>query len=169
VSALTTPLYELTAYKRELEALADSGDVPPEQILDTLNALEGDIRDKAIAVAAFTLNLEVTAKAIREAAAAMLERAKRIDGRAESIRAYALFNLQAAGISKIESPWFTLAVRKNPPSVVVDDEAAIPREYFVTPEPPPPKLDKAALKRAISAGTEVAGAHLTQTERLEIK
>ena len=169
MSNIVTPLYELVRYQHELEVLADSGDIPPEQIRDTLEALEGDIQDKAINVAAFTRNLEATAESVREAAKAMLARADRIEKRAESIRAYLLFNMQAAGISRVESPWFTLALRKNPPAVIVDDESQIPAEYFVQPPAPPPRLDKVSLKKAIQAGTEVPGAHLLQSERVEIK
>ena len=169
MSTILTPLYQLVNYQHELEVLADSGDVPPEQIADTLNALEGDIKEKAVQVAAFSKNLEATAEAVREAAKAMLARADRIQKRAESVQAYMLFQLQAAGITKIEAPWFTVAVRKNPPSVVIDDEAQIPPEFIYQPEPPAPRPDKQAIARALKAGTDVPGAHLLQNERLEIK
>lgn len=169
MSTIATPLYQLVRYQSQLEALADSGEVPPEQIADTLNALEGDINEKAVNVAAFTRNLDASADAIREAAKAMLTRADRIEKRAESVRQYLLFNMQAAGISRIESPWFTLAVRKNPPAVVVDDESALPPEFIVQPPPPAPRPDKDAIKRALKAGADVPGARLMQSERLEIK
>jgi hypothetical protein len=166
---ITTPLYELVRYQHELEMLADSGDVPPEQIADTLEALEGDINEKAVNVAAFTRNLDASADAIREAGKAMLARADRIAKRADGVRAYLLFQMQAAGISKIECPWFTLAVRKNPPGVAVDDETAIPAEYIVQPPPPAPRPDKDAIKRALKDGQDVPGCRLTQGERLEIR
>jgi hypothetical protein len=167
--SLATPLYELVRYQHELATLAESGDIPAEQIADTLEALEGDLQEKAVNVAAFTRNLDATASAVREAAKAMLARAERIEKRAESIRAYLLFNMQASGITKVESPWFTLAIRKNPPSVVVDDDAQIPPEFIVQPPPPAPRPDKAAIGRALKAGTVVPGCHLFQNERLEIK
>lgn len=166
---IATPLYELVRYQHELAALADSGEVPPEQIADTINALEGDIQTKAVDVAAFTRNLEATAEAVREAAKQMLSRADRIEKRAESIRAYLLFNLQTAGITKIESPWFTLSIRKNPPAVVVDDESLIPQEFIVQPPPPAPRPDKTAIARALKAGADVPGCRLFQNERLEVK
>lgn len=166
---ILTPLYELTNYRQQLERLADSGEVPPEEIADTLNALEGDIHEKAVQVAAFARNLEATADAVREAAKAMLARADRIEKRAEGVRNYLLFQMQANGISKVECPYFTLAVRKNPPAVVIDDEAQIPAEFIVTPPPPAPRPDKAAIARAMKSGTDVPGCHLIQNERLDIK
>lgn len=166
---IAAPLYELVQYQNQLATLADSGEVPPEQIADTLESLEGDIREKSVQVAAFTKNLDATADAVREAAKKMLERADRIEKRAESIRQYLLFNMQAAGISKVECPWFTLTVRKNPPAVVIDDEEQLPREYIVQPPPPSPRPDKDAIKRALREGQAVPGARLVQGERLEIK
>lgn len=167
--SIITPLYELVRHQHELQALADSGDIPAEQIADTLDLIEGDIREKAIDVAAFSRNLDATAEAVRAAAKAMLARADRIEKRAESIRAYLLFQCQAAGVTKIESPWFTLSVRKNPPAVVIDDEASLPAEYIVQPPPPAPRPDRDRIRRDIKAGIDVPGAHLLQTERLEIR
>lgn len=169
MSTILTPLYELTNYRRQLERLADAGEVPPEEIADTLEALEGEINEKAVQVAAFTRNLEATAQAVREAGKAMLARAERIEKRAEGVRNYLLFQMQANSITKIECPYFTLAVRKNPPSVVIDDEAQVPADYLVTPPAPPPRPDKAAIGRALKAGADVAGCRLTQSERLDIK
>jgi Siphovirus Gp157 len=166
---ISTPLYELTRYQSELERLADSGEVPPEEIKDTLEALEGDIKEKAVQVAAMTRNLDASAEAIREAGLAMLARADRLERRADSIRSYLLFHCQVAGITRIESPWFVVRVCKNPPSVVIDDEILIPAELMVTPDPPPKRPNKMAIGAKLKAGEDVPGARLMQTERLEIK
>jgi hypothetical protein len=164
------PLYELVRYRDELERLSDSGEIPPEEIADTLALLEGDIREKAINVAGFTRNLEAAADVIKAAGRQMLARAERLEKRAESVRNYLLFQCQAAGITKIEAPWFVISVRKNPPAVVIDDPSAIPQEYMRPPPPPPPPApDKTAISRALKAGDDVPGAHLMQGERLEIK
>ena len=169
MNTLATPLYEMVRYRSELERLADSGEVPPEEIADTLEALEGDVRDKAVAVAAFTRNLDSSAEAIREAGLAMLARADRLERRADSVRNYLLFQMQCAQITKIESPWFVVSVRKNPPSVVIEDEILIPAELMVTPDPPPKRPNKMAIGNKLKAGEEVPGARLMQTERLEIR
>lgn len=163
------PLYEIVKYKEELEALAESDDIPAETIANTLEAIEGELEEKAVNVAAFTRNLDASAKAIREAAAGMLERAERLERRAESIRAYLLFNMQAAGISKIECPFFKIAVRKNPPAVMIDNSEILPERFLVQPPTPPPRPDKIAIRDALKAGEPVPGAHLMQTERVEIK
>lgn len=167
MSALT--LYQLTGQFRELEALADSDDLPPEVIRDTLEGLTGELEVKAISVAAFTRNLEASADMIDEAAKAMQTRARRLRARAESVKAYLLYNMQAACIRKIESPEFTLAIRTNPPAVVIREDAEIPAEYMVQPEPPPPRPDKKRIGAALKAGVQIDGCWLEQGERLEIK
>jgi hypothetical protein len=166
---VSLPLYQLTHQLRELNELADSDEFPAETLRDTLDAVTGEIEVKARSIGLLTRNIEATAAMIRDAAKAMLTRADRLEKRAESIKAYLLFNMEASGITRIECPEFVIAVRKNPPSVVVDDEQAVPPEYFVEPPAPPPRLDKDAVKRAIRDGKDVPGVRLFQSERLEIK
>lgn len=165
-------LYELVSQHRSLEALATSDDLPPEVIRDTLEGLEGELRDKAVSVAHFILNLESVADSIDAAIEQMMARKLRLEQRASSLLDYLLFNMIAAGISKVDSPYFTLTVKTNPPTVVVDSERLIPAEYMRTPAPsvtPPSSPDKAAIAAAFKAGIDVPGCHVEQRQRLEVK
>jgi hypothetical protein len=78
---------------------------------------------------------------------------------------YVLATMEASHLPKLEGNTSTLALRKNPPSVRVDDEAAIPRTYFKFPVPPP-VVDKAAIARDLKALREVPGARLVTSNRL---
>ena len=164
-----TSLYELSiqyqADARKLEEL----DLDEQTFLDTLESISGDLEAKGTAVAMFAKNLEATALAIKDAEVKMADRRKRLEAKAESIYSYLLSNMQACEISKIESPYFTIAVKKNPESVVVDFEGSIPDEFFTQPAPPPPKLDKVKLKEAIKSGLQIEGVHLESKYRLDIK
>lgn len=155
-------------YMQAVAKLADL-DLPPEVVADTLEGLSGNLEVKATNVAMFVRNLESMAEQIKAAEGAMAARRKAIEARAERVRDYLLTNMQRTGISKIECPYFKLAVRENPPSVVIDDPSAIPAEFMRQPEPPPPSPDKTAIKAAITAGNDVAGARLVRGQRLEIK
>lgn len=166
---MSQPLYQIVNAQRELQQLAEDLELSPEAVRDTLEAIEGEFQAKAYSVAAFTRNLDASAEAIRAAARRMLDRADRIEKRAEGVRQYLLFNMQAAGITRIEHPEFVLAVKKNPPSVVIDEDAELPAQFMKTPEPPPPRPDKAAIAKALKAGEVVPGAYLTYSDRLEIK
>ena len=58
--------------------------------------------------------------------------------------------------------------QSNPPSVVVDDAEAVPAQFWTQPEPPAPRLDKAAVAKALKGGATIDGVHLEQSERLVI-
>jgi hypothetical protein len=77
--------------------------------------------------------------------------------------------MRGAGITKITAPEFTISVRKNPAAVMVKPEAAIPQEYWVQPEPPPPRLDKKLLAAHLKEGVLIDGCWLEQGERLDIR
>lgn len=161
-------LYELTdEYRQAIQTLGDM-ELDEQTIADTLEGLQGAIEIKSQNVAMFVRNLEASAEAIKEAEAAMSRRRKSIESRALRIRNYLMMNMKAAEISKIDCPWFSVSIRKNPASVVIDSYESIPSEYMRQPEPPPPVPDKKAIAEAIKGGADVSGAHLEQTERLHI-
>lgn len=166
---MTLPtLYEIRQdYLEALEALSDPElDLPAEAIADTLEGLEGQLQEKAVNVAAFLRHLEATAEAIKEAEARMAQRRRAIENRSANLREYLKQSMLATGISRIDSPWFELAIRKNPPAVEIDDEARLPGEF--KREVTTIKVDRAALKAALK-DHDVPGAHLATGTRLAIR
>lgn len=161
-------LYEIRQdYLEALEVLSDPElDLPAEAITDTLEGLEGQLQEKAVNVAAFARHLEVTAEAIREAEVRMAQRRRAFENRSASMRMYLKQCMVATGISRIESPWFELAIRKNPPAVEVDDECRLPDEF--KREVTTTKIDRTALKTALKEH-DVPGAHLATSTRLAIR
>lgn len=162
-------LYEISNQFQSLEMLGESDDLPAEVVKDTLEALAGDFETKAVEVAKFVLSLEANAQAIEYAATMMSARATRVMNRAQSIRAYLHFHMQAIDEKRIETPELTIVRRANPPAVVITDEHAIPAKFWIAPPPPDKRLDKKAIKAAIEGGERVDGAYVEAGERLEIK
>jgi hypothetical protein len=162
-------LYEISHdYLQALDAFTDpEAEIPLEAALDTLDGIEGQLQDKAVSVAKFMQNLDVTAKAIKEAEQQMSRRRKAIEKRSRWIRDYLKHNMEAAGMTKIESPWFSLAVQKNPEAVEIHDETSVPDDF--KSEVVSVKIDKAAIKQAIRGGGEVPGTRLIQGTRLAIR
>ena len=156
-------------YLQDLDKLNDL-DLDEQTVADTLESISGDMQEKCTNVAAFIRNTESLADQIKQAEQAMAARRKALENRADRIRQYLIDNMQRTGISKIDSPWFKIAIAKNPPSVVVDDEATLKFAHpefvkVVTTE----SLDKSAIKEAIKAGQIVEGARLVQADRVTIK
>lgn len=163
-------LFELTSQYKELQALEDSDDLPEEVIRDTLEAISGEFKDKVVAVSKFILSLEATSGSIAEAAKAMESRAFRLQKRADSIRAYLLFSLQAVNFEgKISTPEIVISRRNNPVAVQVADESAVPHNYWRQPDPPATQLDKKAIKAALQSGVEIPGCYLESGERVDIR
>jgi hypothetical protein len=167
---MSLKLFEIASQYRELERLADSEELAPEFIADTLESLSGDFEQKTIAVAKFILSLEANAEAIEKAADAMALRAARIAKRAESIRHYLLLQFQIVDWrKKIEADDIVIARRNNPVAVQVLDESSVPASFWVQPEPPPKRIDKKAVKEALQSGAEVPGCVLESGERVDIR
>lgn len=161
-------LYELAGEIREVaDKLADM-DLPPEVIADTLESISLPFEQKAANVSAFVRNLEATAEQIKQAEAEMAKRRKAMENRAAHVRQYLQSQMERSGISKIECPQFRIALRQNPPSVVIDTETLIPDDYM-REVPARFEPDRAAMKAALLDGYEIPGAHLERTTRVEIK
>ena len=162
-------LYQIAAtYSDAAERMTDLG-LPEDVIRDTLEGMAGELQEKATSVGQVIRNLESLAQQIEQAERQMRERRKALESRADWLRGYLLANMERTGITVIESPWFRLSVRANPPSVTVVDEAAIPEQFWKHPAPPPPVIDRKAIADAIKAGQDVPGARLDRNNRVEVK
>jgi chaperonin cofactor prefoldin len=165
-------LYQIAAeYRQAADTLAEL-DLDEQTVADTLESIDGDLTIKSQNVAFVIRNLEASAEQIGVAIEAMKARAEALEKRAERVREYLLQNMLMAGVQKIECPYFKLAVRENPPKVIVDDEKQIPMLYMTDPAPPPPpppKPDKKLIAQALKDGHDVPGCRLERGKRLEIK
>jgi len=164
-------LWQLTdQYLQALQVLTSDDDIPPEVVRDTLDSLEGSLVVKAQNVAAYTKMLEDHSDAIGAEIARLAAMQKRVLRHAAKLHDYLRENMIRSGIAKIEAtqaPFFRLSIKRNPPRVVIDYEDMIPKEFLRTRTVT--EVAKDEIKRAIQAGQDVPGAHLEQTERLEIK
>lgn len=162
-------LYQLSAnYLQALDFLTDpETDLPAEAVNDTLEALGGELEDKAINVAKFLRNMETTAEAIRQAEADMAKRRKTLENRVQWLRNYIKHNMELCGVSDIECPYFKLSVKTNPVAVNILDENAVPERF--KQQIVSWKIDKTAIRDAIKAGTEVPGTELVAGSRLAVK
>lgn len=162
------PLYELAAeYRAAADRLHDL-DLDDQTIADTLESMSGAIEAKATNVAFVIRNMESMVAQIKDAENKMAERRKSLENRAKRMKEYLQTNMERAGISKIESPYFVLSLRNNQESVDVIDESAIPAD-FLREIPAKYEPDKVLIKTAIKDGFTVPGCALKRTQSLQIK
>ena len=167
----TLSLYEIASqYRHITDVLMDAG-CDEQTLTDTMEGEAWPLEQKAQNYGFVIRNLEATAASIKEAEKQMAERRKSFEKRAAALTERLKTGMEIAGVSKLETPFFALSIRNNPPSVDVWDEKQIPAEFMRTPEPVPPVAvpDKAAIKAAIQEGFDIPGAQLARGTRLEIK
>jgi hypothetical protein len=165
-------LYEIsTQYRQLAETLADL-DLDAATVADTLEAsgLTDALPEKAQGCEMVARSAEMYVPAIDAEIARLQALKARRQKIAQGLRDYLKWNMENAGVERIECPLFTLSLKKNPPAVEVLDERQIPAGFWVTPEPKPieARIDKTAIKNAIKSGQDVPGARLVQHTRLEV-
>jgi len=175
MSISTLRLYEIADnYLQALEELAEMEDLPQEVIADTLEGLQGGFEAKAVSVGAYIKTLEAEASAIKEVRESMERRQNALERHAERLREYLKAQMERTGLRHIKvppertkAPCIILRLQANPPSVTIEDEAAIPEHY--KQQVIAVKVLKSEIAKALKAGEEVPGARLEQSTRLVIQ
>lgn len=158
-------LYELTGQYKELTTLED---MDPQAISDTLEALEGEISEKAQAIVAVRAGMESDITAIDTEIKRLQKRKEVIQNRDQSVRDYLKSNMQASGIRNIKCPYFSITLAKGRDMVEITDEGEIPDQYVSVETTVKP--DKKTILTDLKNGIDVPGARLIKSdESLRIK
>jgi hypothetical protein len=92
---------------------------------------------------------EVFVHGLKEKEGQFGSRRRATEERIKRLRAMIEQAMAIADQRKIRRPSATLSLRQLAPDVIVVSEPDIPAAYFIPQPPPPPKLDKAALREAL--------------------
>lgn len=162
-------LYELTGDYLQLMDMIDDPDVDEQALADTMEAIEGDIRDKANGYGVVIKNMQADADALKIEAERLTKRRQTIENNIRRMKENMQRSMELTGQEKINTGLFSFAIQKNPASVVMDEQYVenIPEEYLVHHEP---TVNKTLIKNALKAGVDLEGiAHLEQTRTLRIR
>ena len=161
-------LYELTGNYITLMDMLDDPEVDPITLMDTLDAVEGELDEKAENYGRIIRNLEAEAKALKEEADRLSRRKRTIDNNIDSLKKRLQLSMELTGKDAIDTPLFKFRIQKNAPSVVVDldDLQDMPMEYLTYHEP---TVNKAAIKDALKAGEVIEGCRLVEKQSIQIK
>jgi hypothetical protein len=121
-------------------------------------------KDALDAITASVANCEDAAKASRQRAQQLLERAQRLEAGAESLRAALPELLDLLHIRKIDTPSGQLSLREAQPKVIITDPSSLPEQYVRTAIIRTP--DKPSIRNALKAGEDVPGATLGNPGRI---
>lgn len=160
--------FELAAQFRQLaELLAEQHD-DPQVVADTLDSISGPLDDRLENLAKMVRNLEAADSGVLRTMEDLAARHAALQRAIVRGRQLILDVMQSARRDKVTTALFSLAVKKNPPAVIIDAPDELPAAFLQYHAPPPPTPDKKAIAAALKAGTPVPGAHCEQAVRLEI-
>lgn len=161
-------LYEIKAEYLGAIAVLEDSELPQDVIDDTLEGMQGDLNDKVLAVGAFVLNVDTDIKTLKDHKAIIDAKIKALSNRNDSLREYLRMNMEACGITKIESTLFNVSLGKPSKIVSITSQANLDSKYIKTVTTSSPI--KADIAKALKAGESVEGAELIDGKsRLTIK
>ncbi|EAF3114195.1 siphovirus Gp157 family protein [Listeria monocytogenes] len=155
-------LYSIQGKYQQLLNLAEQLD--PELLKDTLESIDDELETKAENVAFVIKELEGQSIILEKETKRLAERKNTINNNVKRLKQSLFDAMITANKQKIKTNLFTLDIRKNPPSIIVEDESKL-LNYLIEQ---PKKLDKTKLGDDLKKGIEVPGAKIIQTERLQI-
>ena len=129
---------------------------------DKLNDLQIARDEKLENLALWYKDLLAEANALKEEKETFAEREKAAKNKAESIKNYLSHVLNGENFKTTKC---ALSFRKSE-KTVIDDIYSIPESFLKYSEP---KADLTEIKKAIKNGEEIKGAHLEETQNIQIK
>ena len=152
-------IYELTDAYSTVEAMLYDGETDEQVILDTLQAIDGEIEDKADNYAKLIKNLRCDAESLKAEEERLYQRRKSLENREKLLKSTLQANLEFIGKTKFKTALFTYTVAVNggkAPLVITDNLRDIPWKFLI---PQPPKVDTEAVRELLET-KEVEWAHL---------
>ena len=158
-------LYELKSEYIQLWEMAGDPDISPEALRDTMEAINGELEDKADGYAKVIRELEAEEAGLDTEIKRLQARKSAVSGNKGRIKNALESAMRETGKLKFKTALFSFGIQKNPPSVAILSEN-IPLDYLVVPDPQP---DKKRILAELKAGASFDRAELRQTESLRIR
>jgi len=167
-------LYELREEYNALLAQLESGegDIPEDALKDTLEAIDGEIREKAISIAVLIKDIDADVVAFKAEEEKLAKRRRALESKAEWLRNYVTTELGKAQIETIRNdPRAVISFRRSRVCEISDEAKFIDwaqehRPAWVTTKYVP---NRAATKEAIETGAECPYARNIDKTNIQIK
>lgn len=156
-------LYEMSRAAITLYDMLQAEEIDEQVVKDTIEGMGAD--EKVESYCKIIRQFEADAEAYKTEKQRFAEKQSQAENNIKRLKGNLLMFLTASQQDKIKSGVFTVSKSKSK-AVNIIDETIIPDEYL---KPQPPKIDKTAIKKAITDGIEVAGAEIITNESVRIK
>jgi len=154
-------LREIADQHKQLALLVEAEEFTVDDVKDTFEALEGELSAKASSLIVVVNNFDSDIDAISNEIKRLQARKTVLTNKKDSLRDYLKMNMQAAGITSIKCPLFSITLAKGRDVVWIDSELDIPDDF--KQEITTVKVDKVNLLKALKDGP-VEGARLVKSD-----
>lgn len=158
-------LYELVDDYMEIVELEE--EMNDEQIEEIKKAIEYEINNKSGNIVKIVKSIESDIKAIDEEVKRLNKIKKAKKNTITNIKNYTKQQLELMGTKKVATPFGNISIRKNPVSLVINNENLIPEDYYE--EEVVKNINKEVIKDLLKQGREIPGCELQQGTSLTIK
>src|SRR5699024_240799 len=149
-------LYEIPTLYQQLLDMAEEQD---SDFSEALDSLEDAFEEKAENIVKIMRTLEAKEKAYKDEVDRLNAQRKMLNNRVKATKDNIQESGKERGKKKGDSGLFTVAIRKSPPTLKIDDDKYSPDGYRI---PQPPKLDRKELLQDIKLGEEIEGVEIVQ-------
>lgn len=153
----------LEVLEKGFTTIEETGEVFETEDLDQLDMA---FEEKVDGIAYYIKNCEASAKAMKDEAKMLMERAKKHEQRADKLKKYLLEALSVRGMKKLETVKNKITTRKSTRVDIIDQDM-LPKKYFAKKVEFTP--DKKLIKETLEAGKNVKGAELETRITLQVK
>ena len=141
-------------------------EIDEQMILDTLEAIEGEIEDKADGYAKIIKELEAKQNARKEEAKRLTDSAKIFENRVKALKQNLFNTMKSTGKTKFVTDLFSFNIAKNGGKQTLTIDGDVPEEYTKTII----ENDTDKIRQALENGEKLPFAHLEpRGESLRIK
>lgn len=147
-------LYELKENWKQVADMLYEEEVDEQCVLDTLEAIEGEIEDKADNYAMIIKNLLASAEAKETEAKKMAEKANAEKNRAKLLKQNLYEIMKETGKTKFKTDLFSFSIQKNGGKQALTVDGEVPEEYCKLIE------DNEKIRKALENGQALEFAHL---------
>lgn len=160
------PLYKISNEYQNLFELLGEDEADNEAVLQAIEKKDVEVKEKLKVTSYCVANLEALhAQIIRREKQIKKHRAS-VESKLLWLSNYLMKHMRECGEKEIVTDEFTMKLKVNPESTVIDDENLIPDIYLKATTKYSPV--RTAIKEAIKGGELVPGAHLERTIKLVI-
>ena len=161
-------VFDINKAVAQIKEKAEAGEIEPEALADTLEALEDARNEKLDSVANWINEDESKLDWLDKKIKQLTKLKKHYKTQSDSLKDFLKLVIKNSGHESIQTDKFNFKLSNPPQSVIVPDVMKIPIDYISYPDPKP-QANKRMIKADLQAGKDIPGAYLERKRKVIIE